>query len=87
MKMFNERKKVWKQPRCDAAKKQIYTSIRRGVAKHKFLDALFVVVKSSLSFVRMKDKQYSTHDRCFFLWPFKVILANETAENYLLIIL
>lgn len=44
MKMFNERKKVWKQPRCDAANKQIYTSIRRGVAKHKFVEALFVVV-------------------------------------------
>ena len=46
MKMFNERKKVWNQLKYAAAKKikQIYTSIRRGVAKHKFLEALFVVV-------------------------------------------
>ena len=62
--------------------KQIYTSIRRGVAKHKFLEALFVV---RLPFVRISDRHYSTHDCCFFLWPFQaeILSAHETAENYL----
>ena len=50
--------------------KQIYTSIRQGVAKHKFLDALFVVVLKIPTFVRKRVKQSSTHDYCFFLWPF-----------------
>ena len=67
--------------------KQIYTSIRQGVAKHKFLDALFVVVLKIPPLLENVSNSLQHTIAVSFCDLSMQILANKTAENYLLVIL